>query len=276
MVLWLSYIESVQTEFIKRALGVKKQTSNLAIYGETGSFPLELRQMELQLRYWSRLAATNPDDPLYHVYHQLLRLHKVGIKTWCDNIKHSLEFLGLTNVWSMYINGTPFEQILPLVSNVKRAMENKYKHTWLGEINNSEKNPVLRTFRLFKSEHGFENYLLCPNYRIRKILTKFRVSSHDLQIEKGRHVKPIIPHYLRLCRFCSVVDEYQFLTQYPYHDVERNHFQNCITPYLKNFVNWNQTTFIDILSSGEIALQNALGKFMIEAFLRRSNRDKSK
>ena len=115
----IKILESVHTEFMKRALGVKKQTSNLAIYGETGRFPLELRQMELQLRYWCRLAAMMPDDPLYHVYHQLLSLHKVGIKTWCDNIKHSLDFLGLRDMWSAYINGTPFKQILPVVSNVK-------------------------------------------------------------------------------------------------------------------------------------------------------------
>ena len=32
-------LESVHTTYIKRALGVKPQTSNLAIYGETGRFP---------------------------------------------------------------------------------------------------------------------------------------------------------------------------------------------------------------------------------------------
>ena len=153
---------------------LKNQTSNLAVYGETGRFPLQLRKIELQIRYWFRLATMKSENPLYHVYNELLKLHRFGNKTWCDNIVRSLDSIGFTNVWSLYKDGATFEQISPMLPNMKRCLENLYKQTWSHEINDSSNNPVLRTYRLFKSDHNFESYLLCRNYRIRKYLTKFR------------------------------------------------------------------------------------------------------
>mgnify|MGYP006876879319 CR=1 FL=1 len=47
----INILESVHTTFIKRVLGVKIQTSNLAVYGETGRFPIELRQKEMTIKY---------------------------------------------------------------------------------------------------------------------------------------------------------------------------------------------------------------------------------
>ena len=40
-------LESLHLTYLKRALGVKLQTSNLAIYGETGRYPLKVRQETL-------------------------------------------------------------------------------------------------------------------------------------------------------------------------------------------------------------------------------------
>ena len=51
----INILESVHTTFIKRVLGVKIQTSNLAVYGETGRFPIELRQKEMTIKYWCRI-----------------------------------------------------------------------------------------------------------------------------------------------------------------------------------------------------------------------------
>ena len=45
-------LEIVHTDFLKQILGVKRQTPNVAIYGETGRFPLALKHKELVLKYW--------------------------------------------------------------------------------------------------------------------------------------------------------------------------------------------------------------------------------
>jgi hypothetical protein len=51
----------------------------------------------------------------------------------------------------------------------------------------------LRTYRLFKPNFSFEPYLLYLSEEKRKLLTKFRISAHKLEIEQGRYHKAIFP-----------------------------------------------------------------------------------
>ena len=54
-----------------------------------------------------------------------------------------------------------------------------------------------------------ENYLLHENFEKRRLITKLRISDHNL-IEKGRHLK--IPREKRLCQVCNQIeDEHHFL-----------------------------------------------------------------
>jgi hypothetical protein len=46
----------------------------------------------------------------------------------------------------------------------------------------------LRTYRLFKDKISLEKYLLILNEDERRVPTKFRVSAHNLEIEKGRYI----------------------------------------------------------------------------------------
>ena len=48
-------LEYVQLWFIKTSLGIKSQSSNLITYGDTGRFPLLLRQQDFVLKYLDRL-----------------------------------------------------------------------------------------------------------------------------------------------------------------------------------------------------------------------------
>ena len=50
-----------------------------------------------------------------------------------------------------------------------------------------------------------ETYLLSiTNFKLRGILTKFRMSSHNLEIERGRYTKPAVPAKDRLCKVCNL------------------------------------------------------------------------
>ena len=51
-------------------------------------------------------------------------------------------------------------------------------------VNSNSKNK-LRTYRKFKSIFKLEPYLLFGTKQQRKLLTKFRISAHNLNIEKG-------------------------------------------------------------------------------------------
>lgn len=85
-----------------------------------------------------------------------------------------------------------------------------FYQSWYSSINNS---PRLDTYCLFKHSFGIEsyfNYIFEPKYRI--ALTKFRTSSHDLNIETGRHCN--LPRNARICRNCKSglpENEYHFV-----------------------------------------------------------------
>ena len=74
----------------------------------------------------------------------------------------------------------------------------------------------LRTYSLFKSKIGFENYLnTIKNKAIRTEITRFRLSNHQLMIEIGRHRN--IPKNLRFYPFCpdTIETEIHFLISCP-------------------------------------------------------------
>ena len=89
---------------------------------------------------------------------------------------------------------------------------------WYSEINKSSK---LRTYCKFKHSLKCEKYLTCvENSIFRKALSRFRLSSHDLHIEKGRELG--IPPEQRVCPFnCNCIeDEYHFALECP-------KYENC-------------------------------------------------
>ena len=66
-----------------------------------------------------------------------------------------------------------------------------------------------------------ENYISCISMKkYQRAITRFRVSSHRLGIECGRHQKPCIPTEERICKFCNlgeIDDEYHFLVHCELH-----------------------------------------------------------
>ena len=106
-------------------------------------------------------------------------------------------------------------------------MQTAYVNSWKSVLEASNK---LRTYRLFKREFKLENYLVFMNSKDRLSFTKFRISSHNLKIETGRHSRPPIPADQRYCSFCtnSVEDEFHVIMVCPRYHFIRNHVFNTI------------------------------------------------
>ena len=69
---------------------------------------------------------------------------------------------------------------------IKSRMLDIYQQSWYSAINNSSR---LETYSLLKHDFIFEPYLDCiKDKRFRIAMTRFRTSSHNLFIEKGRHL----------------------------------------------------------------------------------------
>ena len=90
----------------------------------------------------------------------------------------------------------------------------------------------LRIFRTFKQDYCMEGYLLLsPNLKHMSTIARFRMSSHTLAIETGRHAKPKIPKEERKCRYCNlddVEDEKHFLLKCPLCNEERLSLFNSV------------------------------------------------
>lgn len=216
-------LERVQLKYIKMMLGVANNTSNLATYGETGRFPLFLRQKIKVLKYWHRVVSKPKDSLVYIVYQLLVDLHNSGFKSWASEIYELLNVV-CPVAWEnqRFVNMNEINQIYTVLCD-------NYIDMWRRGINDVIQNPKLRLYCTFKSEFQIEPYLVnIKEFKLRKVLSRFRLSNHELNIEKGRYHK--IPKESRYCEVCSknefVEDECHFLLYCPsYNDVRQEFFK---------------------------------------------------
>ena len=206
----ISDFEMVHLSFLKNMLGVKQQTTSVTIYGDTGRYPLFLKQQILGLKYWTRLISLPKSCYLRIVYNSLASLDFIGETNWCSHIRSLLFRTNHCDVWENH----RVENANSLIKQVKLCSINIYEADWSNKAQNSIK---LRAYIKFKFDHSLEEYLFyIPDTRCIKALS--RLSSHMLEIERGRHVKPQkIPLEQRTCQRCtlnSVDDEIHFFNYF--------------------------------------------------------------
>ena len=107
-----------------------------------------------------------------------------------------------------------------------RGLKIVFFQDWLAKINES---PKAEHYRYFKSLLDIEKYsFLDLSFKYRNALAKFRCSSHDLMIEKGRHMH--LDRLYRICPLCVrrnayvLEDEYHFLMVCPQNEDIRYKF----------------------------------------------------
>lgn len=196
------------------------------------------------------------------MYKQLIENDTKGATNWVTNIKNLLKKCKMEKYWN--------DQSVPHIDSFALActeyLQNEYIEEWKILIH---KQPILRTYVLFKSDFNFENYLQINSMHIRTIIAQFRLSSHQLQIEKGRHHKPKpIPAENRFCLKCKnndVEDEFHFLLQCPaYSDLRRELF-NALKQHVPISGYCSQSLFSNIFQSS-IPLLRHVGKYLLKAY----------
>ena len=133
--------------------------------------------------------------------------------------------------------------------------------------------PKADTYRLFKTLPKFEGYLSdIKNRNHRVIYTKFRLSDHSLNIEKGRHRKPKITRDQRFCPFCPtlVENEIHFITQCTAY-TDRHELFRMIINEVPNFEILNVEEQFKYLMSQESKLLNqTLTSYIYKWFKKRN------
>ena len=217
--------EKLHLKFCKFILGVHSKTTNIAVLSELGRFPLYFNIIKSMLRYYDRLQKSQSIFPLlFDSFEESKTLHNMKKVSWytsvhslIDKIKSSLSLQQRTEINSQHFKTyfvKEWEQILQKYSDSK-----------------------LCTYILHKKNFGLENYLLIiKDFELRRSLTRLRLSSHTLKIEKGRHLG--IPRHNRLCLRCSdgeVEDETHFLLTCKGLTNERQKLLIAINNVCKNF-----------------------------------------
>ena len=134
----------------------------------------------------------------------------------------------------------------------------------------------LTVYKLIKSDYRIEPHLIyLNNKKHQRALTRLRVSSHKLNIELGRHLRPPIPRANRLCNFCNskeVDDEIHFLTKCELYSEVRYHLFDEIQRHQHNSHNLSpENLYQCVMTSKSEKGLTAIAKFTYFGYKRQEN-----
>ena len=196
--------EKVHLSFCKHVLGVNRSTNNNLVRGELGRYPLKTTIDCRYISFLQHIKSIPPQKKQFSIPSKALianeeldcNISSISFSTHLNNIGAS----------------TKSPNILKMTKNqVKNTMKLSHNIIWTSRIRGTCKS---KFFTDIKRDISFEPYLSSALTRGERILiTKLRTSDHDLEIEKGRRHRPVIPREYRLCRFCNnnqIEDEIHF------------------------------------------------------------------
>lgn len=219
-----SEVERFLLKFCKEVLYLPYNAPNIAVYGETGTFPLWLKTYSRAVEYYRRLA--DGRAPLL-------------VEEAFSVIKHST---GRRNNWFAQLQNiiTKFNLVSDEGLLTKRDCIMQFQEYFINDWKNQLSSDTrrvggnkLRCHRQFKLVFAWEPYLSwVTDNKHRIALTRLRTSCHSLAIETGRYHKPPTPENNRLCLYCSTQatdNELHFLLDCPASDQLRRSMEEKVT-----------------------------------------------
>jgi hypothetical protein len=251
-------VERLHLSYAKYTLGVHKNATNAAVYGEIGTYPLAVSIIKSIFSYKNHILGIAKTSLLAEAW--LECSNNTNTCTWKSTVSKLDGILGCENVPSIQDKITKTKMI--------------YEKNWSEILQNKE--GKLRTYATFKSNFLYENYLtVIKNADHRRALTKLRTSSHSLSIETGRYTSPKTPANQRFCKVCDSVDlvedEYHFLLECSLYKEERKEMVQHVLKACNNFNNLHDRNKLIYLMTAEGDLICAIAQFCYEAFCARKS-----
>ena len=251
-------IDKVCLFFIRCVLRVKISTSKLMCYGELGITPPSILAKNNCLSFHLRLRQLCPSNLENIALLDLLDFRNVGFENVVSKIYN------LANDYDINLEcGSAFN-----AKALKYLIQSDYIDCWKNDVLHN--NSSLRLYKLFKNEFVFEPYLKCvTNDKHRISLTKFRCSSHFLEVERARHQRNSKPIWERVCPHCkfAVDDELHLLLFCKTNINARETFMSSISPLIPNLAAMHhQEKFLKIMSSENKHVLQHLAKFIYKSF----------
>ena len=158
--------------------------SKAIVYSECGRYPPSITCHVYVLCYLHRLLKMQSGKMVKSRVCALNALQNQGFPTWVTKVYELAKDYDIDMDGSVTLTTKPFKSLC------FERTKSSFVTNWNAEL--SEK-PLLRSYRLYKTEFNTECYLDCINlleYRIP--LSKIRASSHDLEIARGCYTRPIL------------------------------------------------------------------------------------
>ena len=119
----------------------------------------------------------------------------------------------------------------------KKSNTDYYEEMIKNKLTSLDNTSKLYLYSKLKTTFKLEDYLKqLQNFNSRQLITKFRISDHNLEVELGRYKK--IPRDQRVCNICNVLDneEHFFL----HCQINNNLRHNLIENISKHITDFNQ------------------------------------
>ena len=192
----------------------------MAVYGETGRYPLYINRYVRMVKYWGNVLKTD-NIIMKTMYNDMLEKQKNGQKNWASQIKNILDMYGFSYVWN---NQKTFDfkkigyliKIELLTTFCKNGMQLLLLH------------PQLLCTNFFKPQLCYESYLDQLSVKNIKLLAKFRLSSCKLNAITGKYKNNDNNKLCKMCDLNDIEDEFHFVLVCPKYLILR---QKYIKPY---------------------------------------------
>ena len=163
-------IENLHMKFCKQLLAVQKQTTNSGVLLELGRIPIGIYAIKNAIKNWVRITCEKRENKLVTMSYNFGLLEKLK---WPSQIESNLSRIGMME---HFINKQNTTHLV-----VFQRLNDVFRQDTFAEIRKDSSK--LRPYSLIKTKIGMEGYLAAHP----QINTQFRLSNHDLMIEKGRH-----------------------------------------------------------------------------------------
>ena len=258
-------LESLHLSVMKWSFGVHKRTSNSAIWGDAGRFPLAIELTKQVYSYFERLEALDRQDSNLLVRHAFCEQKNLNL-SWHNNLK------GVKDSIKKESGRTTLSPPL-----LRAALRDRFLQSWENDRSDNKK---LVFYNTIKSHFSTETYLnMGMSYKEVKRIAQIRSSSHRFNIETGRYSANRENIISRICRHCSNTDwqSVELLSELPFFDPiieDELHVLRSCTLYEDLRQSLSQAAKTAIFSNPKdlftsITLIRELARFLNKAYNRR-------
>ncbi len=245
----------VQQRALRYYLGVHQKTPLLAIEGDTGWIPSQIRRQKEMLRYWNRLLNMDSSRLTHKIF---LYDYNMCHKNWCSDLKMLFSKIDDVDTFN--------NKHVCDIDKLTRQNLNLYSVDWQQSLASK---PKLRTYMLFKDTFETEDYVRhCFSQYNRSLLAQLRCGVLPLQIEIGRFRNKKVEE--RICQTCEkniVEDEFHFICVCESYNCYREHLYSDITVKNAMFVTYSDDEKFVYMLKNEWKL---LSMYMQKAWNRRN------